>query len=46
MGQHEPQEEVKDAGAGLRPDAFRGTLWLQAVAWEVDRLLRSTADPD
>jgi ribosomal protein S27AE len=25
----------------LRPDAFRGTLWFQAVAWEIDRLSRS-----
>ena len=24
----------------LRPDAFRGMLWLQAVSWEIDRLLR------
>jgi endogenous inhibitor of DNA gyrase (YacG/DUF329 family) len=30
----------------LRPDAFRGTLWLQAVAWEIDRLVRSKAESD
>lgn len=30
----------------LRPDAFRGTLWLQAARWEIDLRLRSKAESD